>query len=95
MKISRITKFILQSSVRVQATVTGKHYRRSPLISGGLEAPCLVRATMPSSLMNKLVIAWFEYLLGQFYLEPNNEEIMGTFLSVIRENNLVGTNYTV
>ena len=32
MEISRITKFILQRGARVQATVTGKHYLRSPLI---------------------------------------------------------------
>ena len=32
MEISRITKFILQRGARVQTTVTGRHYRRSPLI---------------------------------------------------------------
>ena len=92
MEISRITRFILQRDARVQATVTGKHYRRSPLIQGRLEIPCLVTVTMPGSIMNDLLIARYEKLLGELYLEPRDEEIMGTFLSVIRENGFVGTN---
>ena len=92
MEISRITKFILQRGARVQATVNGKHYRRSPLIQGGLEVPCLVTVTMPRSIMNHLLIAQYEKLLGELYLEPKDEEIMRTFLSVICENDFVGTN---
>ena len=42
--------------------------------------------------MNHLFIARYEKLLGELYLEPKDEEIMGTFLSVIRENDFVGTN---
>ena len=37
MEISKIFKFILQRGARVQATVTGRHYRCSSLIQGGLE----------------------------------------------------------
>ena len=90
-EISRITKFILQRGARVQATVTGKHYRRSPLIQGGLEVPCLVTVTMPGSIMNHLLKARYEKL-WELSLELKNEEIMGTFVSVIRENGFVGTN---
>ena len=54
--------------------------------------PYDVTVTMPVSIMNHLLIAWYEKLLGQLYLEPKDEEIMGTFLSVIRENDFVGTN---
>ena len=91
-EISRITKFILQRYARVQATVTGKHYRRSPLIQGGLEVPCLVTVTMSGSIMNHLLIARYEKLLGELHLEPKDEEIMGTLLSTVRENDFVGTN---
>ena len=62
--ISKITKFILQRGAWVQATVTGKHYRRSPLIQGGLEAPCLATVTMAGSIMNHLLIVRYEKLLG-------------------------------
>ena len=54
--------------------------------------PYDVTVTMPVSIMNHLLIAWYEKLLGQLYLEPKDEEIMGTFLSVILENDFVGTN---
>ena len=47
---------------------------------------------MPGSIMNHLLIARYEQLLGELYLEPKDEEIMGTFLSVICENDFVGTN---
>ena len=42
--------------------------------------------------MKHLLIARYEKLLGELYLEPKAEEIIGTFLSVIRENDFVGTN---
>ena len=92
MEISRITKFILQRDARLQATVTRKHYRRSFLIQRGLEVPCLVTVKMPGSIMNHLLIARYEKLLGELYLEPKDEEIMETFLSVIRENDFVAIN---
>ena len=91
-EISRITKFMLQMGARVQTTVTGKHCRCSPLIQGGLEVSCLATVTMPGSIMKHLLIARYEKLLGELYLEPKAEEIIGTFLSVIRENDFVGTN---
>ena len=77
---------------RVQATVTGEHYRRSLLVQGGLEVPCIVTVTMPGSIMNLFMMAQYEKLLGELYLKPKDGEIMGRFLSVIRENDFVGTN---
>ena len=92
MEISRITKFTLQRGARVQAVVTGKHYWHSALTQDGLEVPCLVTIAMPGSIMNHILIAQYEKLLGELCLELKDEEIMGTFLSVIRENEFVGTN---
>ena len=57
----------------------------SPLIQIGLEVSCLVTVTMSGSIMNHLLIARYEKLLGELYLEPKDEEIMGTFLSVVAE----------
>ena len=47
---------------------------------------------MPRSIMNHLLIAQYEKLLGELYLEPKDEEIMRTFLSVIRESDFLETN---
>ena len=57
MEISRITKLMLQRDARAQATVSGKYYRRSPLIEDGLEVPYLVTVTMSGSIVNHLLIA--------------------------------------
>ena len=92
MEISRITKFILQRGAIVKAMVTGKCYRRSPLIQGGLQVPCLLTVAKPGSIMNHLLIAHYENLLGELYQEPKYEEIMDTFFSIIRENDFVETN---
>ena len=42
--------------------------------------------------MNHLLTARYVKLLGKLHLELKDEEIMGTFVSVIRENDFVGTN---
>ena len=42
--------------------------------------------------MNHLLIAQYEKVLGELYLEPKDEEIMGKFLSIICGNDFVGTN---
>ena len=69
MEISRITIFILQRDARVQVTVTGKHYQRSPPIHGGLEVHCPTTITMPGCIMNNLLIA---------RTEPNHLELNRT-----------------
>ena len=47
---------------------------------------------MPDSIMDDLLKARYEKLLGELYLKPKDEEIMGTFLFAIRDNEFVGTN---
>lgn len=86
MEISRITTFILQRGASVQVKVTGKNYRRSPLVRGGLEVPCHVTVTMPGSVVNHLLITRYQQLLEELYIEPKDEEIIGTFLSVSNLN---------
>ena len=39
-EISRITRFIIARGAIVEAQLTAAHYRRSPLVQGGLEIPC-------------------------------------------------------
>ena len=82
MKISRITKFILDRGAVCTIKIRGKHYRRSPLVQGGLEIPCEVTISMIGSVVNHLLLAKYESLLKELYIEPKDEEIVGTFLSV-------------
>ena len=60
-----------------------KHYQRSPLVQGGLEVPCDVMVTM--NVFNYLLLTRYEKLLDEFYIEPKNKKIVGTFLSVPSE----------
>ena len=82
MEISRITKFILDRGAVCTIKIRGKHYRRSPLVQGGLEIPCDVTISMIGSVVSHLLLAKYESLLKELYLEPKDEEMVGTFLSV-------------
>ena len=42
MEISRVTKFLLDRGANVSAKLTSTHYRRSFLVQGGIEIPCVV-----------------------------------------------------
>lgn len=60
-------------------------YKKSPLVQGGLEVLCEVMVTMSESVVKHLLLAWYEKLLNELYIEAKNKEIVGTFLSVANE----------
>ena len=55
-KISRVTKFLLDRGIVAQATLSTTHYRRSPLVQGGLEIACKVSVKMPGTIKNHLLM---------------------------------------
>ena len=81
MEISRITKSITDRGASVTLKIIRRHYQRSPLAQGGLEVPCEVTVTMRGSVVKHLLLTRYENLLKELYIEPNNEEIVRTFLS--------------
>ena len=85
MWISRITKFIIDRGAQVAVKVRGRHYRRIPLVQGGLEVPCEIKITMVGSIIHHLLFR-YESLLRELYIEPKDEEIIGTFLSIRNEH---------
>ena len=82
MEISRITKFLIDRGADVSAKLTSTNYRRSPLVQGGLEIPCLVTVTMPGTVLNQLLLERFKQLVEERYSEPKSEDIIGSFLHV-------------
>ena len=82
MEISRITKYIMDRGALVKLKIWGKHYRRSPLVQGGLEIPCRIKITMLGNIVNHLILEKYETLLKELYIEPKEEAIIGTFLSL-------------
>ena len=81
MEISRITKYILDRGAIVTAEVTSNHYRGSPLIQGGMEVPCRVDVNIHPTF-NLRVLKSYEDLVRDRYVEPSNEKIIGTFISL-------------
>ena len=82
MKISRVTKFLLDRGANVSAKLTSTHYRRSPLVQGGIEIPCVVTVSMPGTVINQLLMERYKQLVETLYTEPKEEEILGTFLQL-------------
>ena len=80
MEISRVTKFLLDRGANVSAKLTSTHYRRSPLVQGGIEIPCVVTVSMPGTVMNQLLMERYKHLVETLYTEPKEEEALGTFL---------------
>ena len=81
-EISRITKFLIDRGADVTAKLTSTNYRRFPLVQGGIEIPCLITVTMPVTILNQLLMERFKHLVQEKYVEPKNEEILGSFLHI-------------
>ena len=82
-EMSRPTKFLLDRGAKVEVELTATHYRRSPLFQGGLEIPCIVKITMPTSVLGQLLLKRYEELVLKLYCEPKEEIIMGSFIEQI------------
>ena len=82
MEISRITKFLLERGFAASLTLTSMHYRRSPLVQGGLEIPCKVRIAMDIRTKRQQdVLDRYKELVREFYYEPSDgEEVVGSFV---------------
>ena len=55
-EMSRATKFFIDRGVAITLTLTSEHYRRSPLVQGGMEIPCVVTASIPGTCVNLLLL---------------------------------------
>ena len=75
-----MTKFLLDRGAVEQATLSATHYRRSPLVQGGLEIPCKVSVKMPGTMKNHLLMDRYLELVRSLYTEPKNEVVLGSFL---------------
>ena len=83
MEISRVTKFFIDRGGSIIAELTSDHYRRSPLIQGGIEITCKVTAKIPGTVINLLIMEKYIHLLVQkMYTEPKDEDMLGSFLQV-------------
>ena len=82
MEISRVTKFFIDRGATVAAELTSEYYRRSPLIQGGLEIPCKITAKISGTAINLLIMEKYIQFVQEFYTEPKDEDILGSYLQV-------------
>ena len=81
MKISRVTKFLLDRGANVSAKLTSTHYRRLPLVQGGIEISCVVTVSMPGTVINQLLMQRYKQLVETLYTEPKEEKNFGSILA--------------
>ena len=81
MELFRIRKFILDRGAKIKVKLRQTHYRRSPLVQGGLEIPCDLVVRMTNT-MKSAELKLFE----NCYEEPQEIVILGTFGSKSVEN---------
>ena len=77
MEISRVTKFLLDRGANVSAKLTSTYHRRSPLVRGGIEIPCVVTVSMPGTIIKQLLMERYKRLVKTLYTKPKEEEIWG------------------
>ena len=80
-EISRPTKFLIDRGAVVKSKITSSHYRRSPLLQGGLEIQCIVSVTLPGTVKNHLLLERYRELVEKLYCQPKDEVIIGSFLT--------------
>ena len=78
-EISRITRFIIARGAIVEVLLTAAHYRRSPLVQGGLEIPCSLTFKMPATKKSSELLKKYLELFESKYTEPQEIIILGTF----------------
>ena len=79
-KISRVTKFFMDRRAIITAQLTSEHYRRSLLVQGGMEIACKVTVKISGTCANLLVMEKYKQLVDELYVQPKEEQIIGSFL---------------
>ena len=80
-EISRVTKFLLDRGAKMTTVLTSEHYRRLPLVQGGLEIPYRVKIIMVNTKKCSQVLDRYLDLIDTLYTEPNPPVILGSILS--------------
>ena len=79
-EISRAAKFFIDRGGRLSVTLTSEHYRRSPLVQGGMEIGCKVTTSIPGTCINILILKKYQDIIEENYTEPKEEAILGSYL---------------
>ena len=78
-ELSCTLKFLLDRGAKISAVLMSTHYRRSPLVQGGMEIPCKVTFEMSLTLKNMQLMDHLMELIKTLY-KPHSPMILGSFL---------------
>ena len=92
-EISRVTKFIIKHGATVDVELTSDHYRRSPLVQGGLEIKCKVTVKVPSATPRQVTERYLA-LVKELYVEPKEKETLGLF-SVVNDSKNMDEDFSI
>ena len=53
--------------------LSSAHYRRSPVLQGGLETPCTVTICFPASMKADMLIGKYKEIVESLYIQPKNK----------------------
>ena len=82
-EISGVRKFFMDREAILNAQLTSEHYLWSPIAQGVMEITCKVTVKIPSTCINILLMEKYKQLVYQLYIQPKNEETLGSFLQPI------------
>jgi len=82
-EISRVTKFLLDRGVTMHCKLISKHYRRSPLVQGGLEIKCEVVFTSRATILQSKLATRYLDLVKNIYLEPAQDNVVGDIFNFV------------
>ena len=85
-ELSRISKFILDRGAKIEVKLRETHYRRSPLVQGGLENPCYLIIRMPNTMKSAELLKKYLKLFENCSEEPQEIVMLGNFGSKSVEN---------
>ena len=80
MELSRISKFILDRGAKIEVKLRETHYRRSPLVQGGLEVPCDLVIRMPNTMKSAELLKKYLKLFENCFEEPQEIVILVTLV---------------
>jgi len=84
-EISRVTKFFMDRGATIEVQLTSEHYRRSPIVQGGMEIACKVTVKIIGTCLNLLLLEKYKSLVQELYLEPKEEEVLGNYLQPMHQ----------
>ena len=78
-EISQFTKFLLDRGATI--TASSAHYRRSSLVQGDLEIPCVVNAKLIGTKKNKGILAKYLEMVQTHYTDRHLMKMLSWVLS--------------